>query len=104
QEDCNSKGIQRNYIIRYFLVPNNLVPQQNTISPEMPTCSVFRIKNLSTSGSPAWVNQRSFTAWSSSAGQLLPYFSNNPSDKQLSIITSLFTAAEQTLLANTITK
>lgn len=104
QGDCNSKGRQRNYINRYFLIQNNLIPPQNFVSPEMPTCSVFRIKNLSTVGSVGGFNQRSFTAWSSSAAELLPYFSNNVSGKQLNIIAALLSTAEQTLLGTTITK
>ncbi len=104
QGDCNSKGIQKNYLVRYFLIQNNLVPQQNFMSPEMSTCSVFRIKNLSGAGSPALLNQRSFTAWSSNAAELLPYISTNASGKQLSIITSLLTTSEQTQLGTAITK
>ena len=98
QGDCNSKGIQRTYVTRYFLVQNNQFPTANTSSPEMPTCSVTRIKNLSGAGSPTGLNNLSFTAWNAGSTELLAYFSNTPSGKQLSIIGSLLDADDQALL------
>ena len=104
QADCNTKGVQRNYTVRYFLVQNSLFPQMNTLHAQLPTCAVSRIKNLSKSGSVAGFNQRSFDAWSSSAGELLPYFSVANTGKQLSIVTALLSAADQTDLVAANTK
>jgi hypothetical protein len=104
QADCNTKGVQRNYTVRYFLVQNSLFPQMNTLHAQLPTCAVSRIKNLSKSGSITGFNQRSFDAWSSSAAELSPYFSAANSGKQISIITALLSAADQTDLVAANTK
>ena len=103
QGDCNTKGIQRNYIVRYFLVENNQLTPLNNVSPEIPLCIAARIKNLSQSGSTAGVFQKSFAAWSSNITELQPYFSAANSGKQLGIIASLLGTEEQTSLANAIT-
>lgn len=104
QGDCNTKGIQRNYVTRYFLVDSGQFPVLNTVSPEMPVCSVSRIKNLSDAGSTEGLHQRSFTAWNSGTVELSPYFSNAVSGKQLGIIAALLSTEDQTALTNGITK
>ena len=104
QADCNTKGVQRNYTVRYFLMQNSLFPQMNTLHAQLPTCVVSRIKNLSKSGSIAGFNQKSFDAWSSSAAELSSYFSTANTGKQLSIITTLLSAADQTDLVAANTK
>ena len=104
QGDCNTKGIQRNFTARYFLVLNSQFPQQNVAGVEMPTCIAARIKNLSQAGSNAGFNQASFSAWSASLTELQPYFSAANSGKQLGLISSMLDAAEQTALTNAITR
>lgn len=104
QGDCNSKGIQRNFITRYFLIDNSLLTQMNFTNPQQNTCSVARIKNLSAAGSASGVQAASFAAWSASFAELSPYFSNSNPAKQLSIIASLLSADEQTALTNASTK
>jgi hypothetical protein len=103
QGDCNSKGVQRNYNIRYFLMENKLFPVQNTPGSELPLCFVSRIKNLSGLTSVAAYNQNSFTAWTSSQGQLQPYFTAN-SGKQLSLVASQLGTDEQTAFTAAATK
>lgn len=75
QGDCNSKGIQRNFKTRYFLMNNQQLPFSNTMKAQLSLCSVKRIKNLSQAGSVAGLNQKSFEAWSSSVADLAVYFS-----------------------------
>lgn len=104
QGDCNTKGIQRNYITRYFLIQNNLFPSANSVSPEMPLCIAARIKNLSQAGSSTGLYQSSYTAWGVSYAELQPYFSTNVTGKQLGIITTLLGTDEQTALTSAITK
>jgi len=104
QGDCNSKGIQRNLLVRYFLIKNAQVPHMNSMSAELPTCSVKRIKKLSDSGSVTGFNKKSFDAWSASVAELKDYFTSNATGKQLGIITNLLSTDEQTLLTTTINR
>ena len=74
QGDCNTKGIQRNFSIRYFLLKNDFLNTQNFASSEYPLCSVARIKNLSGVTTTASLNQKSYDAWTISFKELNAYF------------------------------
>lgn len=102
QGDCNTKGINRRYIIRYFLVRNNQFITKNVISDELSTTVVVRIKNLSDAGSKDGLNQKSFTAWSSSYAELAPYFGENL-NRQLLNIAKILGKEEETALSKSTT-
>lgn len=89
QGDCNTKGISRNFTTRFFLVQNSFFPILNTVSSQVPLTMAARIKNLSNSGSAAGFYQASLAAWKTNISTLSPYFSNNASGKQLSIVSAL---------------
>ncbi len=74
QGDCNTKGIQRNFSIRYFLSKIDGISVQNTVSAELPLCGVARIKNLAGITSKAGFYQKSYDAWKASYNELIPYF------------------------------
>ncbi len=102
QGDCNTKGILRNYITRYFLAPNNLFTQHNSLLPEIPTCIATRIKNLSQSGSTMGFYQASSTAWNFNITELQPYFSADNSQNLLSVVAGLLDATAQSAYTNSI--
>lgn len=104
QGDCNTKGIQRNYKVRFFLVKSEDLPVLNTASAEMVLCAVSRIRNLSEAGSTAGLHQKSFTAWNNSSNELLPYFSTTAPAKQLTNIAALLSEADKTALTAAATK
>lgn len=104
QGDCNTKGMQRNFITRYFLIKNNFFTQLNTVSPAIATCTVNRIKMLCDAGSAAGLNQKAYTAWNSSVAELAPYFSANANSRQLSIVAALLDTDAQTQFTATATR
>lgn len=103
QGDCNTKGTQRNLVTRYFLVLNSKLPVMNTAGTALPYCVVSRIRNLSKAVSATALNKMSFDTWAESYGQLLPYLTANPGNKQLSQIGAMLTPAEQQQLTLAIT-
>lgn len=102
QGDCNTKGSQRNYSAKFFLVKNTDIPEQNTIGAELPTCSVARIKNLSTASSIAGMVAKSFEAWSAGFGELSPYFTGAQASKHLQKVAGLLGDADQTRFTNSV--
>ena len=102
QGDCNTKGTQRNYSAKFFLLKKTAIPEQNTIADELITCTVARIKNLSAAGSSAGLFAKSFEAWSASFGELRPYFTGTQANKQLLSVASLLTEADKTRLTNSV--
>lgn len=105
QGDCNTKGIQRNLITRYFLVKNNgKMSPLNSMSSQLPTCSVSRLKRLADAGGFAGLNQRSVDAWNSSAKEFQGYFTNSVTGKQLGIVASLLGNNEQIALSAAIAR
>lgn len=94
QGDCNTKGMQRNYRARYFLVLNTLFSQLNVLNAQLPTCGVARIKKIADSGSKAGLITKSFAAWSVSYAELLAYFTDG-SGKQLMLVANLLDADDK---------
>jgi hypothetical protein len=88
QGDCNTKGIQRNFSIRYFLSKTDGISVQNTVSAQLPLCSVARIKNLAGITSKAGFHQKSYDAWKASYNELIPYFTTG-SAASLKIVSDL---------------
>lgn len=78
QGDCNIKGIVREYIPRYFLVPTESLPTVASILPELKLTRSNRIKNLSQSGSKMGFHQLNFTAWTGCVTEIQNYFSAVP--------------------------
>ena len=104
QGDCNTKGIQRNFRTRYFLLKTSQVPPLNSVQAELITCKVARIKKLSTAGSASAFNKASHDAFGISAAELGGYFTNAITGKQLGIIADLLGNDVKTLLGTTITR
>src|SRR5258705_1405296 len=80
QGDCNTKGIQRNYVTRYFLIENTSFSQMNKGNEgnaslsSLETCSVARIQTLYDANSPEALEAKTAAAWNASSLALKPSF------------------------------
>jgi|GEM_PF-2033503 len=104
QGDCNTKGVQRNFKTRYFLVKKSQLAELNILSLELETCAVCRIEKLSDSGSVTGLNKKAWDTWNKSLAEIQPYFSKNQQGKQLTYVTDHLAFADVALLDTAIAK
>lgn len=80
QGDCNTKGIQRNFITRYFLIDSATFAEMNkgndgnSSFATLDTCSTARIAVLSQQGSTIAIQTSAQKAWGISVNSIDPYF------------------------------
>lgn len=89
--DCNIKGRVKEYVPRYFMLPNDSIPIVNPSNEKFKISRACRIKNLSQSGSKTGFYQANHAAWSCNFSEIMQYFS----DSSLKNIKPIFAAANK---------